>query len=86
MVELHISMASSKRWYNNELLLHRLNGPAIVYLNGTKYWCWKNRIHILDGPAIEFSCGEFEWYYQGRQIKCSTQAEFDRYIRLLPFK
>ena len=49
--------------YRNELgKLHRLDGPAIEYANGTKSWYQNNQLHRLDGPAIESSDGDKYWY------------------------
>ncbi len=51
---------------NKEGEHHRLNGPAIIYSDGTKYWMKHGEYHRLDGPAIEYSNGEKEYYLKGR--------------------
>lgn len=33
-------------------LLHRVDGPAIIYTNGTQVWYHNGEIHREDGPAI----------------------------------
>jgi hypothetical protein len=48
-------------WYlNNEL--HREDGPAIEYADGTKRWYRNSKLHREDGPAIEFGNGDKYWY------------------------
>jgi len=34
---------------------HRLDGPAIEYLDGGKEWWINGKLSRVDGPAIEFS-------------------------------
>ena len=38
--------------------------------------------HRLDGPAIEWTDGSKYWYYHGDKIDCSSQEEFERFLRL----
>jgi len=42
-------------------------------------------LHRIDGPAIEYSHGVNYWYYNGIQIDCQSQEEFNRKIKLLAF-
>jgi hypothetical protein len=42
--------------------LHRLDGPAIEYKDGTKVWYYKGRKHRDDGPAYEGNDGDKSWY------------------------
>jgi hypothetical protein len=39
-------------WFLNGQL-HREDGPAITYLDGTKEWFFNGKRHRKDGPAIE---------------------------------
>jgi hypothetical protein len=74
-------------YLNNKL--HRLDGPAIEWNNGDKFWYQNNLLHRLDGPAIEWNIewniGNKEWYYEGKEINCKSQEEFERYIKLRLF-
>jgi hypothetical protein len=47
-------------WQNNQL--HRTNGPAIEYSNGTRSWYQNGQYHRIDGPAIEYPNGNKIWY------------------------
>ena len=53
--------------YKNELdEYHRLDGPAVEYTNGDKYW-WVNGLrHREDGHAVEYINGYKAWYINGK--------------------
>jgi hypothetical protein len=63
--------------------LHREDGPAVEWADGSKIWCQHGKFHRLDGPAID--CFFKEWFYQDRKIDCSSQQEFDKIIKLKAF-
>ena len=71
-------------WYQHGKS-HRKDGPAIEYDTGTKVWYQDDKLHREDGPAIEYSDGTKEWYYKDKEIKCSSQEEFIRLIKLKSF-
>jgi hypothetical protein len=71
-------------YYLNEKL-HRLDGPAYENKNGRKAWFQNDKYHRLDGPAIEWEDGDKWWYYEGEKIKCDSQEEFERIIKLKLF-
>lgn len=51
-------------YLNNKL--HREEGPAVEYLDGTKEWYKNGLRHREDGPAVEDSEGDKEWYLNGK--------------------
>jgi len=63
-------MASTKKiqsdgtikWHNEAGRLHREDGPAIEWADGTKYWCLNGKYHREDGPAGEFANGTKVWF------------------------
>lgn len=56
--------------YRNERYqLHRMNGPAIEWNNGNKWWYQNGLIHRTNGPAIEHISGYKEWWIDGHLIK-----------------
>jgi len=81
----------TKRWYNKENILHRLDGPAILCTNGSYAWYKDGKRHRLDGPAyylkIAYKSLEIikEWYFEGKKIECSSQEEFEKLIKLKAF-
>jgi len=44
--------------------LHREDGPALEFSNGTNYWYQDGEAHRIDGPAVE-SKGDMYWYIEG---------------------
>ena len=66
-------------------ILHRIKGPASIWSCGTKLWLQNHMCHRLDGPAAEYSNGAKLWYYKGKYIKCSSQKEFEKLIKLKAF-
>ena len=55
----------NKFWRNKEGKIHRIDGPAIEFLNGHKEWYFKGKRHRLDGPAVERADGCKEWWIKG---------------------
>ena len=60
-------------YLNKEGELHRLNGPAIEYADGTKGWYVDGKKHRLDGPAFEYTDGTKDWYVNGKWL---TERQF----------
>jgi len=48
--------------------LHRLDGPAIEYSNGTKEWFQCGKCHRTDGPAVIWSDGDEEWWVNDKEL------------------
>ena len=81
---LIIDADGTKYWYL-EGKLHRVDGPAIEYANGSKQWFLEDKLHRVDGPAIEDANGFKRWWFCAEELKCSSQEEFKRLIRLKAF-
>ena len=47
------------------VLLHRDDGPAIEYADGSKEWWINGDQHREDGPACEYVNGSKEWWVNG---------------------
>jgi hypothetical protein len=45
--------------------LHREDGPAIEYNDGTKWWYLNGKVYREDGPAHECSSGTKRWFQNG---------------------
>lgn len=73
-----------KEWFINGER-HREGGPAIEWDSGLKKWYLNGKCHRLEGPAIEWNDRDKQWWYQGMQIDCNSQEEFERIIKLLGF-
>jgi hypothetical protein len=69
--------------YRNDLgYLHRIDGPAIEYSSGTKFWYLNHQLHRIDGPAIEYADGDKEYWLNGQEY---SFEEWDRLRKLQAF-
>src|SRR3990172_7175815 len=48
-------------------VLNRLDGPAVEYASGTKFWWVDGQRHRVDGPAVECADGTKEWWVGDKQ-------------------
>ena len=56
--------------------LHRLDGPAVEFGDGTKWWFINGKQHRHDGPAVEWPNGTKFWWIDGEQL---TQKRFNKW-------
>jgi hypothetical protein len=73
------------RYYDSDGLLHREDGPAVQYADGGAMWLIHGQCNRLDGPAIENASGYKAWFYYDRRIRCNSQVEFERLLKLKAF-
>jgi len=50
-------------------LLHREDGPAVMYPSGIQFWYRKGKQHREDGPAVTYSDGSTLWYLSGKEVR-----------------
>ena len=55
--------------------LHREDGPAVIWPDGTRHWYWHGKPHRGDGPAKIRSDGKQEWYWHGERHRDDGPAE-----------
>lgn len=79
-----IDGAGTKRYYLDGQL-HRIDGPAVEYVDGYKEWRLNGFFHREDGPAVEYHDGHKVWFIHGKELECKTQEEFKRLMRLKSF-
>jgi antitoxin component YwqK of YwqJK toxin-antitoxin module len=48
-------------------ILHREDGPAIEWADGSKSWYLNGELHREGGPAAECANGTKEWYRDGKR-------------------
>jgi hypothetical protein len=72
---IEITSTGSKFYYKDKAMtiLHREDGPAVEWNDGSKYWRINGKTHREDGPAIEWSDGSKSWYLNGEKL---TEQEF----------
>jgi hypothetical protein len=66
--EKQISENGNVFYCNIKGRLHRLDGPAIVWSNGSKEWHINGKTHRVDGPALIYVEGIRQWYINGEPM------------------
>ena len=61
-------------YYMKEGKLHREDGPAEIWPDGTKKWYKEGKLHRADGPAIEYPDGTKFWYKEGLRHRAEGPA------------
>jgi hypothetical protein len=59
---------SNKFWRDSTDVLHRDDGPAIIYINGHKEWWQHGKRHRDDGPAVVYASGHQRWYLYDQRL------------------
>lgn len=67
----------STNWHIGNEKLHRLDGPAIIWSDGTKYWYQNNKFHRDNGPAVIKADGIQRWYQNGKLHRVDGPAIID---------
>ena len=75
---VEVDAFGTREFYNSDGQLHRTNGPAIEYANGTKYWYQNGVCHRTDGPAVEWDSGGKSWFIDGKLL---SEAEFKEAVK-----
>lgn len=63
----------ARYWKNEDGHLHREDGPAMHYVDGTKIWYRNGIIHRLDGPAYIDPNGKNYWVIEGHE--CTNEIQ-----------
>lgn len=58
---MQIDIFGNKHWFLNGEL-HRVDGPAVEWADGSRKWYLDGELHREDGPAIEWANGSKLWY------------------------
>lgn len=62
MIEYTVKVYDYKTVWYLDGKLHRLDGPALEYIDGHKEWFIEGQRHRIDGPAIEYPSGLKQWF------------------------
>jgi hypothetical protein len=64
---INVSYNGSKFYFKDKkkTIQHRIDGPAVEYVDGDKVWYVDGKRHRIDGPAFELNSGSKEWYING---------------------
>lgn len=61
------SADGTRRYYNQLGALHRVNGPAVEYADGSNYWLQHGLLHRICGPAVTREDGSVGFYIFGQR-------------------
>lgn len=62
------------RYFDRHNRLHRADGPAVVWPDGTTEW-WRDGFrHRVGGPAIEYAGRGVEYWFEGRRHRLDGPA------------
>ena len=75
---IEVDKWGARCYYNTNGQLHRENGPAIEYADGSKSWYKNDQYHRTDGPAIDWTRGRKAWYINGEEL---SEAEFNQRVK-----
>lgn len=64
---LTVSEASARVWTLPDGTLHREDGPAVEWVDGTKFWYRLGHVHREGGPAVEKADGGRMWLQNGQR-------------------
>ena len=70
------------------IILHREDGPAIEYANGTKCYIKNGLRHREDGPAVEWNDGYKEWWLNNKHYGSNndfTNKSWKKFVKTLIF-
>ena len=73
---IHITESGNKFYYSDRdmTILHREDGPAVEWYDGSKSWFLNGKRHREDGPAYEDVRGTKAWFLNGEEL---TEEEFN---------
>lgn len=71
--QMHVNEHGTKIWSLKSGTMHRDDGPAVVFPDGSKQWRRLNALHRTDGPAVENADGSKQWWIDGRKYDDLTQ-------------
>ena len=60
--------------YRYQGKLHRLDGPAVIYKNGSKAWYQYGKRHRKDGPAVFAQGISYEYWLRGQPLEPGSAA------------
>ena len=64
----------TRMYYNSAGQLHREDGPAVVWCDGTHKWWQNGKLHREDGPAIVRTDGYREWWQNDQRHRIDGPA------------
>jgi len=64
--KIEVDHRGTKHYLNQKRKFHRLDGPAVEYSDGSKYWLINGNYHQNIGHSIECRNGPKYWLFKGK--------------------
>ena len=64
----------TRRWRNKHGQRHRTDGPAVIYLDNTRFWYINDQRHRTDCPAVIDADGSQYWWVNDQNITNEVKA------------
>ena len=78
---VEVNQRGNIRYRNHLGQMHRVHGPAVITLSGTRYWYQNNQLHRIHGPAIETETDGYKrWFLNGEHL---TEEEWNERVKSL---
>ena len=74
MIEYKVKVYDDRKEWYFKGKLHREDGPARVFADGSKEWWINGKRHREDGPALDYANGYKSWWINGKEL---TEEEFN---------
>jgi hypothetical protein len=74
--KVEVSDAGVTTWWLDDCL-HREDGPAVEWPDGTRQWWREGKLHRDDGPAVERADGSRMWFRSGKLHREDGPAVID---------
>jgi len=80
--KIEVDEFGTKRYFNDEGEHHRLDGPAVESLNGTKVWHINGNHHRNIDISIEYSNRTKFWHFKGKRHRVggSFSLKYERWF------
>lgn len=66
MKSILTKVGETNYYYNEQGQLHRVDGPAVEWPDGSKKWYLNGNLHSVEGPAILFGDGSTQYAIEGK--------------------
>ena len=76
----------SSIYYNDEDQMHRTDGPAVEWEDGSKVWVINNMYHRLDGPAEIYVDGDMIRKFYSINNKRYSEQDFNNHPEVIAYR
>ena len=63
-----------RRYLNQAGQRHRVDGPAVIWPDGSLFWYQNGVLHREDGPAVTYTNGDKSWWLNGYRHRIGGPA------------